>query len=93
MIPELGLFALILALLLSAILGTVPLVGAHRNVAAWMALARPLAHGQFLFVAAAFGCLAYSFVTDDYSVVNVATNSNSHLPLEYKFATTWGSHD
>ena len=93
MIPELGLFALILALLLSAILGTVPLVGAHRNVAAWMALARPLAHGQFLFVATAFGCLAYSFVTDDFSVVNVATNSNSHLPLEYKFAATWGSHE
>ena len=93
MIPELGLFALILALLLAGLLGTLPLIGAHRRVAAWMAAARPLAHGQFVFVAVAFGCLACSFVTDDFSVVNVATNSNSHLPLEYKFAATWGSHE
>jgi cytochrome c-type biogenesis protein CcmF len=93
LIPELGLFALILALLLAAALGTLPLVGMHRRVPGWMAVARPLAHGQFLFVAIAFGCLAWSFVTDDFSVLNVATNSNTRLPLEYKFAATWGSHE
>ena len=93
MIPELGLLALILALMLASLLATLPIIGAHRHVAAWMAVARPLAHGQLLFVAIAFGCLAYSFITDDFSILNVATNSNSHLPLEYKFAATWGSHE
>ncbi len=93
MIPELGHFALILALLLAALLGTLPLVGAQRGIAAWMALARPLAAGQFLFIAFAFGCLVYSFIANDFSVVNVATNSNSQLPLEYRIAATWGSHE
>ncbi len=93
MIPELGHFALILALLLAIVLGTLPLIGAARRVPAWMALARPLATGQFLFIAIAFGCLAYSFVNSDFSVANVATNSNSQLPVQYKFAATWGSHE
>ena len=93
MIPELGHFALILALLLSALLGTLPLAGAQRGVGVWMALARPLAVGQFLFIAFAFGCLAYSFVANDFSVVNVATNSNSRLPLQYRIAASWGSHE
>ncbi len=93
MIPELGHFALILALLLATLLGTLPLIGAQRGIAAWMALARPLATGQFLFIAFAFGCLAYSFIANDFSVINVATNSNSQLPLEYRIAATWGSHE
>src|SRR6185295_19210996 len=93
MIPELGHFALILALLLAALLATLPIVGAQRGIAVWMALARPLATGQFLFIAFAFGCLAYSFVSNDFSVLNVATNSNSLLPLEYRIAATWGSHE
>ncbi|HET7033784.1 MAG TPA: cytochrome c biogenesis protein CcsA, partial [Casimicrobiaceae bacterium] len=93
MIPELGQFSLILALLLSALLGTLPLVGAQRRVGAWMALARPLAAGQFVFIAFAFGCLVASFVANDFSVLNVATNSNSQLPLHYRVAATWGSHE
>jgi cytochrome c-type biogenesis protein CcmF len=93
MIPELGHFALILALLLATLLGTLPLVGAQRGIAAWMALARPLAAGQFLFIAFAYGCLAYSFVSNDFSVLNVATNSNSQLPLQYRIAASWGSHE
>jgi len=93
MIPELGHFALILALLLAGLLGTLPLIGAHRGIAAWTALARPLAAGQFLFIAFAFGCLVYSFVNNDFSVLNVATNSNSQLPLQYRIAATWGSHE
>ncbi len=93
MIPELGQFSLILALLLSALLGTLPLAGAQRRVGAWMALARPLAAGQFVFIAFAFGCLVTSFVNNDFSVLNVATNSNSQLPLHYRIAATWGSHE
>ena len=93
MIPEIGHFALILALLLATVLGTLPLVGAQRGVDAWMAVARPAAKGLFLFVVVAWCCLAYSFATSDFSVVNVATNSNTQLPLEYKIAASWGSHE
>src|SRR5436190_8153870 len=93
MTPELGHLALILAFLLAIVQGTLPLAGAARRIPAWMALARPVAQGQFMFLLAAWGCLAYSFVTSDFSVLNVATNSNSQLPLHYRFAATWGSHE
>ncbi|MBL8540579.1 MAG: c-type cytochrome biogenesis protein CcmF, partial [Betaproteobacteria bacterium] len=90
MVPEIGQFALILALLLALAQGTLPIAGAARGVDAWMAAARPLAQGQFVFVAIAFGCLAWSFVNNDFSVLNVASHSNSRLPLPYRFAATWG---
>ena len=93
MIPELGSFALILAMLLAALQGTLPLAGAQRRDLTWIGLARPLALGQFLFVAFAFACLAWSFAHNDFSVANVATNSNSQLPLPYRLAATWGSHE
>ena len=93
MIPELGQFALILALLLALVQGVLPLIGAARNQTNFMALARPAAQGQFVFVATAFACLAYSFLTNDFSVKNVAINSNSQLPTAYRFAATWGSHE
>ena len=93
MVPEIGQFALILALLLALTQGVLPIVGAARGNTAWMALARPAAQGQFTFVAIAFGCLAWSFVHNDFSVLNVATNSNSQLPLHYRLAATWGSHE
>ena len=93
MIPELGNFALILALLLSVVLGTLPIIGAARNIPAWTALARPVAQGMSLFVGVAWGCLVYVFMVSDFSVLNVATNSNSQLPAYYRFAATWGSHE
>ena len=93
MIPEIGQLALILAALLALAQGTLPIVGAAQRIPAWMALARPAAQGQFVFVAIAFACLAWSFVTNDFSVLNVASNSNSQLPLPYRFAATWGSHE
>jgi cytochrome c-type biogenesis protein CcmF len=58
-----------------------------------MDTARPAAQGQFTFVAIAFGCLAWSFIQNDFSVLNVATNSNSQLPIQYRIAATWGSHE
>ncbi len=93
MIPEIGNFALILALLLALIQGTLPIIGAARGISSWTALARPVVQGQFVFIAIAFFCLAYSFINNDFSVINVAQNSNSKLPLEYRFAATWGSHE
>jgi len=93
MIPELGHFALILALLLATVQAVLPLAGAHKGVREWMAVARPAAFGQALFVTFAWGCLVWSFVTDDFSVVNVAHNSNTLLPVAYKVAASWGSHE
>ncbi|MHB1591014.1 MAG: heme lyase CcmF/NrfE family subunit [Sulfuricella sp.] len=93
MIPELGNFALMLALLLALTQSILPLAGAARNNPAWMSVARPAARAQFLFVAIAFGCLAYSFLVNDFSVLNVAQNSFSRLPPIYRFTATWGSHE
>ncbi|MCX7184946.1 MAG: heme lyase CcmF/NrfE family subunit [Nitrosospira sp.] len=93
MIPELGNFALILALLLAITQGTLPIIGAARGIPSWVALARPVVQGQFVFLAIAFGCLAYSFVNNDFSVMNVARNSNSELPIQYRIAASWGSHE
>jgi cytochrome c-type biogenesis protein CcmF len=93
MLAELGHFALIVALCVALVQATLPLIGSFRGEASWMALARPAAAGQFVFVAIAFACLAWSFVSNDFSVLNVATNSNSLLPIHYRFAATWGSHE
>lgn len=93
MIPELGNYCLVLALCLALLLGTLPLAGAARGNPRWMALAAPAAAGQFMFVALAFGCLAWSFAANDFSVRYVANNANSLLPLYYRVAATWGGHE
>src|SRR3989449_2224199 len=93
MIPEIGQFALILALMLALTLAVLPQIGASRGISQLVAMARPTAQAQFIFVAVAFCCLAYSFINNDFSVLNVATNSNSQLPLQYRLAATWGSHE
>jgi len=93
MIPELGHFALILALCLALAQGILPLIGAHRGNLAWMALARPAATGQFVFLAIAFLSLTYCFVVNDFSVLYVASNSNSALPVQYRVAAVWGAHE
>lgn len=93
MIPEIGNFSLILALLLAITQGTLPIIGAARGIPSWMALARPVVQGQFVFVLIAFLCLGYSFVSSDFSVMNVAQNSNSELPVHFRVAATWGSHE
>jgi cytochrome c-type biogenesis protein CcmF len=93
MIPELGHFALVIALVLAAAQSILPLAGAATHRRTLMATARPIAAGQFVFVLGAFAALAACFVGNDFSVQNVATNSNSSLPTQYRFAATWGSHE
>ncbi|MEQ1766707.1 MAG: heme lyase CcmF/NrfE family subunit, partial [Methylotenera sp.] len=93
MIPEIGHFALILALLVSLVLGTLPIIGAARGNAVWMGLARSAARAQFLLIAVAFVCLAYAFAAMDYSVMYVAANSNSKLPIQFRIAAVWGGHE
>ena len=93
MIAELGQLALILALAMAIVQCVVPLAGAARGNPDWMALARPAAVGQFLFVATAFACLTMSFVNNDFSVLYVAQHSNSALPLIYRICAVWGGHE
>ena len=93
MIPELGHFALILALLLAVAQTVFGLVGAHYNRPSWIAAVTPAVTGVWVFVALAFGCLTWSFIHHDFSVNYVATNSNSALPLLYRFAAVWGAHE
>jgi cytochrome c-type biogenesis protein CcmF len=93
MIPELGTLALILALLLAAAQAFFGLVGAHRNRLSWMQVVTPAVTGVWVFVALAFGLLVSSFVSHDFSVNYVATNSNSALPLMYRVAAVWGAHE
>ena len=93
MIPELGQVALLIALAVALILGTLPMIGAARGRADWMALARPAARAHALLVGVAFACLVASFVRDDFSVLYVANNSNSLLPLFYRVAGVWGGHE
>ena len=93
MLPELGQIALILALLTAALQALLPLAGAHRGKAAWMDIARPAAYAQLWLVMLAFIALTVAFVQQDFSVKYVADNSNSLLPMVYRYTAVWGSHE
>ena len=93
MIPEIGHYALILALAMALVQATAAPLGARFRDGALMALARPAAVAQFVFISAALACLMQAFVVSDFSVVTVADNSHSAKPLLYKFTGTWGNHE
>jgi len=93
MIPELGNFALILALCLALVQTAVPLYGMARSRADCLAVAAPAAVGQFVMLGIAFAALAFAFYGNDFSVAYVAANSNTHLPWFYRIAAVWGAHE
>jgi cytochrome c-type biogenesis protein CcmF len=93
MTPELGHFALALAVALSFAQAFLPLWGAWRRDIRLMQAAPALAIGQLIALATAYGCLVWSSVVDDFSVLNVAENSHSLKPLLYKITGTWGNHE
>jgi cytochrome c-type biogenesis protein CcmF len=93
MIPEIGHYALILALCVSVVLGTLPIYGAAVGNSMLMSVAKPAARGQFLLILLAFCCLGYAFAEKDFSVLYVAATSNSQLPLHYRLAAIWGAHE
>ncbi len=93
MLPELGHFALILALCLCVLLGTFPLYGAASGNVRFMGLARPLVAGVFVFIGLAYVLLTYSFAVDDFSVTYIQQHSNSLLPFRYKLTAVWGGHE
>jgi len=93
LIPEIGHFAVILALCVAVAQAFFSLVGATRGHTNWMAVSRPSAYVLFLLTTFGFCCLVISFLTNDFSVLNVASNSNSQLPWPYRLAASWGSHE
>ena len=93
MLPELGQITLILALLVSIVQATLPLAGAHRGKGAWMAVARPAAYAQLVLVLMAFVILTIAFVVQDFSLRYVAENSNTLLPMMYRYSAVWGAHE
>ena len=93
MLPEIGQVALILALFIAGLQAVLPITGAQRDKASWMAIARPAAYTQLLLVLGAFIVLTIAFVQQDFSVKYVADNSNSLLPLIYRYTAVWGAHE
>ncbi|MDH5517227.1 MAG: heme lyase CcmF/NrfE family subunit [Gammaproteobacteria bacterium] len=93
MLPEIGHFALILALCMAFFQAVVPLWGAANNKLNLMAVAKTAAQGQFFFMTISFAVLVYSFIVSDFSVAYVANNSNTDLPLLYRISAVWGAHE
>ena len=93
LLPEFGQIALILALLMALLQATLPLLGAQRGLTPWMAIARPTAWAQLVLVGIAFAILTWAFVSQDFSLRYVATNSNSLLPMLYRYSAVWGAHE
>jgi cytochrome c-type biogenesis protein CcmF len=93
MLPELGHFALILAMLLAALQAFFGIAGPTLGKDRWTAATMPAMAGQFVMVATAMACLTTSFVHNDFSVGYVAQNSNSALPMLYRVSAVWGAHE
>ncbi len=93
MLPELGHFALILALCIALAQTFFTLLGAQLGYSRWVALARPTAFAQFLLVLISYICLTTVFINHDYSVLYAAKNSNSELPMLYLISGVWGAHE
>ena len=93
MIPEIGHFALIITLAIAIVQAIIPIAGVSLNKPQWMALARPTARAQFLFIGISFACLLYAFVTSDFSVKLIANNSHTQMPMIYKVSSLWGNHE
>ncbi len=93
MIPELGTFALVLALLLAVAQAFFGIAGPASGRERWSAVARPAALGQTALSLLALLALADAFIQHDFSVRYVAENSNTALPLVYRIAAVWGAHE
>jgi cytochrome c-type biogenesis protein CcmF len=93
MIAEIGHFALILALAVTLVQASVPLMGASRGNPTWMALAGPASVAQMVLVGIAFAALTHAYMTSDFSVMNVAQNSHTDKPMLYKVTGVWGNHE
>jgi cytochrome c-type biogenesis protein CcmF len=93
MIPEIGHFALIVAMAFALCLSVIPMIGVATKQHKLFTYAKPLTFGMFAFTTISIILLAYSFVNDDFSVLYIASHSNSHLPYYFKISAVWGGHE
>lgn len=93
MIPELGQFCLILALLTSLVQAGIPLLQRLNRPYDLLHLTKATATLMLLLVSAAFAALIYAYVVSDFSVLTVVLNSHSSKPLLYKIVGAWGNHE
>ncbi|MBD9534555.1 heme lyase CcmF/NrfE family subunit [Stenotrophomonas sp. STM01] len=93
MLAEIGQVLLILALLAALLQSVLPLIGAQRQAPALIATARPAAMLQLTMLLGAFVVLTIAFVRQDFSLRYVAENSNSLLPMIYRYSAVWGAHE
>ena len=91
--PELGHIALIIGSCLALVQATLPLAGSYTGTVRWMQMGRSLACGNLFFVVYAFLCLSNAFLNDDFTVRYVAQNSNTLLPIYFKFSAVWSAHE
>src|SRR3990167_5196682 len=93
MIPEFGHYALILALCFAMLQVVLSTIGILCHLSTYQVISRSLSLGQCVLVGISFFALAYAFISNDFTVAYVATNSNTHLPLIYRFCAVWGAHE
>lgn len=86
MIPELGIFSLIIAFVLAGILATSQWVAFKGNTLT-------LLWGKIGFIILGFATLVLCFIQNNFSVSYVALNSNTALPFIYKICAVWGAHE
>lgn len=92
MISFFGNLALVISLALALVLSIFPIVGYFLNNE-WKSLARPATLLIFITIAIAYVLLTAAFLNDEFSILYVASNSNTQLPLIYKFTAVWGGHE
>ena len=93
MFAELGHLAVVIAFAIAILQSVVPMIGAYKGYAGWMDAAGPAAIAQFAAILFAFTMLTVAFVTSDFSVKLVASNSHSLKPMLYKVSGVWGNHE
>jgi hypothetical protein len=92
-IVEFGHFALLLALATALAQMVLPAFGAHTGDERLMQVGKPAALAQLGLLVIAFAALTYAYVTSDFSVENVWSNSHSRKPLIYRISGVWGNHE
>ena len=91
MTADLGFGMTLVALVLAVYGGAAAGVGARTGRAALVESAQHAALGVFVLITACFALLTYAFLTFDFSVRYVATNTNLGTPFYYRITGVWGA--
>jgi cytochrome c-type biogenesis protein CcmF len=90
-IPEIGTGALLVALGLTVYGSAAAAIGGRRGQVALVESAQHAALGVFTLLTTAMLLLIYAFLTFDFSIRYVATNTNLGTPFYYRITALWGA--